>query len=65
MRCDADVVPSVRACCSYDSGTAKHKIVYDGVDTDEYVEDLESGSQEVCMNMCHGCASVLQNMMIM
>ncbi|CAM9201270.1 unnamed protein product [Scytosiphon promiscuus] len=31
---------------SYDSATAKHKLVYDGVDTDEYVEDLESGERQ-------------------
>lgn len=32
--------------CSYDEETAKHKVVYDGEDTDEYIEDLDSGSQK-------------------
>ena len=44
------LTPSLSAiddCHSYDSATAKHELVYDGVDTDVYVEDLQSGSQEV------------------
>lgn len=40
-------LPAIDDCHSYDSATAKHELVYDGVDTDVYVEDLESGSQEV------------------
>lgn len=36
---------------SYDAATAKHSLIYTrwegGVDTDVYIEDLESGSQQV------------------
>lgn len=30
----------------YDVSTAKHQVLYDGDDTDLYVEDLESGAQQ-------------------
>lgn len=42
MRIDA-----MTDCHSYNSATSKHELIYDGADTDVYVEDLESGSQEV------------------
>eukprot|EP00903_Cladosiphon_okamuranus_P009406 g8970.t1 len=43
---DGDRVWYEGSVVGYNSATAKHELVYDGVDTDVYVEDLESGSQE-------------------
>lgn len=61
-RCrSTSLTPSLSAiddCHSYDSATAKHELVYDGVDTDVYVEDLQSGSQEVRGEGKAGCCHI-------
>eukprot|EP00752_Nemacystus_decipiens_P010606 g9444.t1 len=43
---DGDRVWYEGSVVGYDSASSKHELVYDGVDTDVYMEDLESGSQE-------------------
>lgn len=40
------ILPVHRTCIRYDVPTAKHQVLYDGEDTDLYVEDLESGAQQ-------------------
>ncbi|CAM9583453.1 unnamed protein product, partial [Ectocarpus sp. 12 AP-2014] len=43
---DGDMVWYEGKVVGYDSATAKHQLIYDGVDTDVYIEDLDSGSEQ-------------------